>query len=225
MSSSACSRDWCVRHYGLDAAKTPVIHMGVDTTLFRPDPAARPSRPTVVFAGRIAASKGADALTAAVCRLSREMPDVQLRLVGRGDARTLEGLRARAAGCGLPDLLEFVGFVPREQLARELVRAHVFAAPSRYEGGPGLVYLEAMACGLPVIACAGNGASEVVIPGTSGILVPPGDVDAIADRHACAQLGERARRFAVETADTAACLDRLEAFYRSVVTRTAASLR
>jgi mannosyltransferase len=84
-----------------------------------------------------------------------------------------------------------------------------------------------------VIACAGNGASEVVIPGTSGILVPPGDVDAIAevlrtlltDRHACAQLGERARRFAVETADTAACLDRLEAFYRSVVTRTAASLR
>ena len=89
------------------------------------------------------------------------------------------------------------------ELPEHLSRAHVFAAPSLYEGGPGFVYLEAMACGLPVIACAGSGAAEVVFPGENGLLVPPGDVDALADALrqllgdaiGRAEMGERARRY------------------------------
>jgi glycosyltransferase involved in cell wall biosynthesis len=118
------------------------------------------------------------------------------------------------------------GFVERERLPDELSRARVFAAPSRYEGGPGFVYLEAMACGLPVIACAGSGAAEVVIPGENGALVPPGDVPAVADALRKLLGGERdamarrARAYAVEHADGERCLDRIEAFYRSVVDRS-----
>ena len=72
------------------------------------------------------------------------------------------------------------GYVPHAQLPQELCRAHVFAAPSRYEGGPGMVYLEAMACGLPVIACAGSGAAEVVSDGATGRLIPPDDPATLA---------------------------------------------
>jgi glycosyltransferase involved in cell wall biosynthesis len=92
-----------------------------------------------------------------------------------------------------------------------------------YEGGPGLVYLEAMACGLPVIACRGNGASEVVHHEESGFLVPPRDAQAVAealklllsDAGLRRSMGLRARHFVEAEADSRLCLDRLEAFYRS----------
>ena len=85
-------------------------------------------------------------------------------------------MRQRAADAGYPELIDYLGPLPRDQLAEHLAAAHVFAGPSRYEGGPGMVYLEAMACGLPVIACAGSGASEVVQAGMTGLLVTPEDV-------------------------------------------------
>src|SRR5207249_1671321 len=111
-----------------------------------------------------------------------------------------------------------------EELPDHLSRAHVFAAPSLYEGGPGFVYLEAMACGVPVIACAGSGAGEVVIPENNGLLVPPGDVGSLVsalrrlltDAALRETMGARARKFAVEHADSKQCLRRIEAFYRSV---------
>jgi glycosyltransferase involved in cell wall biosynthesis len=224
-SSSACSRDWCMRHYGLKAEQIPVLHTGVDTALFCPHSIAKETRPTIVFAGRISPNKGADLLVDAVCRLSREHPDVQLRLLGKGSDEFVDQLRAKAAQHGMPNLLDLPGFIAREELPAHLSRAHVFAAPSKYEPGPGLVCLEAMACGLPVVACAGAGAAEVVMPGENGLLVPPGDAAALADalgvllskpalREAMAA---RNRQYAQDVADSQLCLQRLEAFYASVV--------
>jgi glycosyltransferase involved in cell wall biosynthesis len=116
--------------------------------------------------------------------------------------------------------LELAGFVERRSLPAELGRAHAFAAPSLYEGGPGFVYLEAMACGLPVVACEGSGVSELVRSGENGVLTPPGDVEALvaalrrllADADLRAVMGERARRAVVEQADSELCMDRLEEF-------------
>jgi glycosyltransferase involved in cell wall biosynthesis len=96
-----------------------------------------------------------------------------------------------------------------------------------YEGGPGFVYLEAMACGLPVIACEGSGASEAVLAGETGLLVPPGDVEALtaslrrllSDAGARQEMGRRAVQHVRREFDSRACLDRLEAFYRSVAER------
>ena len=223
-SSSGCSADWCARHYGLRRDRIPVLHTGVDTELFSPRDVPKHHRPTIIFVGRLAANKGVDILVAASARLLDKYPTLQLRLFGTGDAKFVQTLREMAQAAGLNSHLDLPGFIEREQLAKELSRSHVFAGPSLYEPGPGLVYLEAMACGLPVIACQGAGAAEVVVPETNGLLVTPGNVDALvialdrllgdpAQREA---MGQRARQYIQAQADSHYCLGRLEDFYQSV---------
>jgi glycosyltransferase involved in cell wall biosynthesis len=233
-SSSACSARWCEREYGRKADSIPVIHTGVDIRHFRPkkrvaEGAGRRERPTIVFAGKIARNKGVGTLLEAACRLLADYPDLRLRMLGRGEKEVFAELRWRAARSGTPSLLELPGFVDRDGLPAELGCADVFAAPSRYEGGPGFVYLEAMACGLPVIACEGSGAAEVVHHGENGFLVPPDDVDALAatlhgllaDPRQRELIGAAARRYVEANADVRLCLKRLEAFYREVVASAA----
>jgi glycosyltransferase involved in cell wall biosynthesis len=223
-SSSDCSADWCTRHYGLTRERIPVIHTGVDTELFAPA-GRKDDRPTIVFVGKLSRTKGTDLLVEAACRLADRHPGLRLQLIGRGEAALLADLRARVTAAGWPDLLDLPGFVDRRELPGYLARAHLFAAPSIYEGGPGFVYLEAMACGLPVVGCAGSGASEAMRPEEHGLLIPPGDLDALvdaldrllADPVRREGMGTRARRHVLATADSADCLARLEACYRAVV--------
>jgi glycosyltransferase involved in cell wall biosynthesis len=104
----------------------------------------------------------------------------------------------------------------------------VFAAPSLYEGGPGFVYLEAMACGLPVIGTSGSGIEEVVVPGVNGLLVPPGDDAVLAealltllqDPERTLRMGRQAREYVLAEAETEACVGRLEAFYLTVMQKS-----
>jgi glycosyltransferase involved in cell wall biosynthesis len=179
----------------------------------------------VVFAGKVVANKGVDILVSACTRLASEIPGLRLKLIGRSDPALMRVLREIAERAGRPDLIEDVGFVDRQNLPAALAQADLFAAPSMYEGGPGFVYLEAMACGLPVIACSGSGASEAIIPGETGILVPPNDVSALTDalrailtdagrRH---NMSRRARDHVVNSADSAACVRRIADFYADVV--------
>jgi glycosyltransferase involved in cell wall biosynthesis len=224
-SSSQCSADWCARHYVLDRQRIPVIHAGVDTCLFAPRAVPKAGRPTVIFAGKLARNKGVFELLEACAALRSEFPDLHLRLLGRGESQVRQELQALAVRLGQPELLELAGFVERTELPEHFSRAHLFAAPSRYEGGPGFVYLEAMACGLPVIACAGSGAAEVVRPGENGLLVPPGDLGALVsalrlllcDTDQRQRMAERARQFVLADADSHACVLKLAAFYADVV--------
>ena len=224
-SSSECSADWVAREYGLPRGGIPVLHTGVDTELFGPLDGMKAARPTIVFAGKLARNKGIGLLVEAVLRLADDFPGLRLQILGRGEADVVAELRAAAALHGRTDLLELVGFVNRQQIPNYFSQAHVFAAPSRYEGGPGFVYLEAMACGLPVIACEGSGAAEVVQPGVTGFLIPPGDVEAlsaalrtlISDPVRAVSMGRAARQSVIETAESETCLDRLEAYYAAIV--------
>lgn len=226
-SSSRCSREWCAKHYGLSEESIPVLNMGVDTVLFRPLGVPRAVEPTILFVGRVAESKGASVLLEAALRLASEFPELRLSLIGRCEPELGQALRERAAARGWPRLLELAGFVDREELPKHLCRAHVFASPSLYEGGPGFTCLEAMACGLPVIACSGSGGAEVIAHGDTGLLVPPGEPEALAvalrrllaSNAERAEMGERARRYVVEEADSRECLGRLEGFYRSVIVK------
>ena len=226
-SSSKCAIEWCRQYYGLTCADVPVIHTGVDTSLFSPKEVPKATRLTVVFVGRIVRNKGVETLLAACCQVAHDFPDLRLRMLGNGEPDLLAELRKTATACGCSDLLELYGFVASEELPEQLSRAHVFAAPSIYESGPGFVYLEAMACGLPVIGCEGSGVSEVIAHGETGVLVPPGDVDALGDairdllRDAKKRdiLGHAAREFVVTHAERESCLDRMEAFYREVAER------
>jgi glycosyltransferase involved in cell wall biosynthesis len=216
-SSSQCSADWCAGKYGLKRETIPVIHTGVDTELFAPRPVAKSPRPTIIFAGKLARNKGVPLLVEAACRLAREFPGLHLRLLGRGEPPMIAELKRAVESAGLPDLLD-------NELPEHFSRAHIFAAPSQYEGGPGFVYLEAMACGLPVIACAGSGAAEVVRHGENGLLVPPAELEALTvalrallrDEPQRQRMGGFARRFVIAEADSRACLKKLEAFYAAV---------
>jgi len=231
LSSSRCSAEWCARHYGVAADSVPVLHTGVDTDLFRPRAITRDDRPTVVFVGNISGNKGVGTLVKAACAIAPGFPGLRLKLIGRGKPEYVQELLDHARAAGLPDLLEFTGFVAREELPRHLCTADVFAAPSCYEGGPGFVYLEAMACGLPVLACAGSGASEVVTHDVNGLLVAPHDSNAVtgalrallADEELRREMGRRARLYVEQHADSRDCIRQLEAFYASVVRQHGAS--
>ena len=226
-SSSQCAIEWCRRFYELRRDDVPVIHTGVDTSVFYPRKVAKETRPTVVFVGRIVRNKGVEALVAACCQIASDFPDLRLSILGGGEKELIAELRKMAAARGCIDLVELRGFVPGEDLPEHLSRAHVFAAPSIYESGPGFVYLEAMACGLPVIGCEGSGVGEIITHNQTGILVPPGDVDPLA--HAIAdllrdlnkrnELGRNAREFVLAHAERENCLDRMEEFYRQVAKR------
>jgi glycosyltransferase involved in cell wall biosynthesis len=223
-SSSRCSADWCARHYKMDSASIPVLHTGVDTNLFQPLQVAKDRRPTIIFVGRIERNKGVESLVEAGCRLVHKYRDLRIQFIGRGNHNLVRELCHKAASAGHPNLIDLPGYVSRQNVPGYLSRAHVFAAPSEYEGGPGFVYLEAMACGLPVVACDGSGASEIVENNFTGFLVPPRDLDALekvldrllSDESLRTNMGRQAREYVQREASSDDCLRRLEDFYCKV---------
>ena len=227
-SSSICSAEWCSKHYSLSRDKIPIIHTGIDTEIFYPLDISKEEKPTIICVGRIERNKGMDLLLNAACELAHDFPDLQLRILGIGNQSFINELRAKSKACNLPHLLDLPGYVSREDLPSQICRAHVFAAPSLYEGGPGLVYLEAMACGIPVIACEGSGAAEVVVDEENGLLVPPGNLEALSNalRRLLSNpeeretLGEQARSYVCENADSKKCLRKIEAFYNAVALKS-----
>ncbi len=232
-TSSRQSADFAGREYQLQRELIPLIYVGVDTSRFTPSSTPPPERPTIVFAGKLVYNKGVFQLVDAALELAKELPTLRLRLLGRADEAIAQELTRRAAAAGRAELLELVGFVPHDEMPAQYGRAHVFAAPAPHEPGPGLVYLEAMACGLPVIACEGNGASEVIHNKDTGLLVPPGDRTALVsalrqmltDEEFRRETGKRARRYAVEHADWEKGVARLESYYRSVLQQRSTGAR
>jgi glycosyltransferase involved in cell wall biosynthesis len=228
MSSSHCSARWCEEHYRLDRNATPVLHAGVDCELFSPRPVAKEARPTILCVGRVTRNKGAHTLVDAACRLVARFPTLRLRFIGAVEARFEVELRAAAQQAGCSDMLDFVKHTDRRELPEHFSRAHIFVAPSRYEGGPGFAFLEAMACGLAAIGCKESGIAETISHGQTGMLVPPDDAEALAaamqsllaDGSLRKALGRQARRYVLAEAESRVCARRIASFYESVV-RTA----
>ncbi len=224
-SSSACSARWIQKYYDPLRTNIPTIHTGVDAQLFVPNKANKNEHLTIVFVGKFVQNKGVEELVEATSRLVKDFPALRLRMIGRGKDNMIDQLRNKARELGAPELLEFPGYMDQAALVEEFSRAHIFAAPSYYEGGPGFVYLEAMACGLPVVGCSGSGVDEVVTSGKIGFLVPPKDVNALhealrkllSDSKMMSEMGDSARQYVVQEADSSICIKRLESFYSSVV--------
>lgn len=143
-------------------------------------PANFPEGRTVLTVGRWRADeryKGMDTLITALPRLLPRWPELQLALVGEGDDRPwLEDL---ADENGVQRHVHFLSGLKYAELAACYAHSEIFALPSRGEGF-GLVYLEAMACGKPVIGGAHGGAPEVIEDGKTGYLVPHGDAAQLA---------------------------------------------
>jgi glycosyltransferase involved in cell wall biosynthesis len=139
----------------------------------------RPSeRPTIFSVARMYPRKRLEDLLEAVALLRRRLPEVRLRIVGEGPARA--ELLGRQGALGLGEAVVFLGEVSRSRLAEEYVNADCFCLPSVQEGF-GIVFLEAMAAGLPIIACRAAAVPEVVPEGVAGMLVAPRRPDQLAD--------------------------------------------
>lgn len=161
--------------------KLEVFHLGIDLSSYRPaaDPRAAvralgipDSAPVVGTVGRLEAPKGHAYLLQALARLPARVRAV---IVGGGVLR--ERLEADAETLGVADRVVFTGF--REDMLDLLQGFDVFALPSLWEG-LGVVLLEAMAYGKPLVASAVGGVTDVVVPGETGLLVPREDPKALA---------------------------------------------
>ena len=208
--------------YGADPAKIEVIPCGVDVNLFRPIPPleARQSiglpanGQMVLFVGRIEPLKGIDTLLRAMALVARHFPRWQERLcvsiIGGDPAsepaavnQEMERLKQLRAELGIGDLVVFLGAQDQDMLNLYYSAAEVLVMPSHYESF-GMVALEAMACGTPVIASRVGGLAFTVQNGVTGFHVPHRDPAALAakvslllcDAELRGQLGQQATRWA-----------------------------
>ena len=160
---------------GVPEGMIEVIPMGVDTTSFTP--AARDARePWIVFTGSLIPRKGVRYLIEALPDVFRARPEYRLAILGDGPDEP--ELRRLAETLGVADRVVFAGFLPQEAVRAWLQRARLFVLPSTEEG-LGVVMLEAMACGTPVVASRVDGIPEAVTE-REGRLVPPADPAALA---------------------------------------------
>jgi glycosyltransferase involved in cell wall biosynthesis len=180
------------RHGRIPAARITRIHYGLDPEPFERAAAMGPGEREALRAeldlgpddlvaicvARFAPQKAHDVLLEATAAARREVPQLRLLLVGDdpfGDGR--ERAERLAAELGLEDAVRFCGI--RRDVPRLLAASDVFVMSSLWEGF-GLVFLEAMSAGLPVLATKVSGVPEVVAEGATGLLVPPSDVQAFA---------------------------------------------
>jgi phosphatidylinositol alpha-1,6-mannosyltransferase len=223
LASSHTTARFCSERYGCALDAIDVIHSGIDTTLFQPRPSrAVSSGPNVLFVGKLSAGKGIGTLVAAVLDLIDRYPGIRLRAVGKSGGDFLAELSARVRARGAEERVEFTGNVAYEQLPAHYNWCDLFVAPTVFEPGPGNVYLEAMACGKPVIACSGGGAAEVVLHERTGLLVAPNSVDAVAaaiaaladDAGRREEIGKAGRLWVEQEFSVERYLDKVEAAYQ-----------
>ncbi|HEV8585224.1 MAG TPA: glycosyltransferase [Methylomirabilota bacterium] len=191
VAANGIERAGLMSAYDAERARVAVIPCGVDTDLFTPGDAATArgaldvdAGPLLLYVGRIAPIKGLDTLLDAVGCLRGAGTPARLAVVGGEADEPVDGheadVRRRAAALGLADAVTFVGALPQARLRDWYVAADVTVLPSYYESF-GMVALEAMACGSPVVASRVGGLQSTVRDGLTGLLVPEGDPCALAE--------------------------------------------
>jgi glycosyltransferase involved in cell wall biosynthesis len=161
---------------------------------------------TINYVGVLIPRKGIHFLFEAFAQLSAKFPEARLWLIGKPEnGDYARALRAQAEKMGFNGRVGFLDHLPQRELARHMAQAQALVFPTLSEGLPRVV-MEAMAAGTPVIASAVSGIPEVVDHGKTGFLVPPGDIQALAERidwvfthpEEARQMGQRARAAAQE---------------------------
>jgi colanic acid/amylovoran biosynthesis glycosyltransferase len=208
---------------GFPPARTITLHNGIDIDYFSPGPDA-PQPGLILHVGRLVEKKGTRLLIEAL----RTLPAATLVVIGDGPQR--RALENRAQSVGVRERVRFLGELPPNEVLAWMRRAWLLAAPSitaRDGDAEGLptVICEAAAAGLPVVASDHSGSKEAIAEGESGLLVPEGDVPALASRIAgllgdpCLreQMASAARRLAEARFSRARQIERLEAHYDALL--------
>jgi len=188
---SRFTRDCLVSLMGVEPAKITLIPNGVDVSRFAPRPARDDlrqryglgGRRVLLTVGRLSERKGQDRVIEALPELLKAIPGLTYLLVGDGPLRAV--LEARARALGVQESVLFAGSVAPEELVDHYALAEAFIManrelPSGETEGFGLVFLEANACGVPVVAGRAGGSVDAVTDGVNGLLVDGADPAAIA---------------------------------------------
>lgn len=195
---------------GCDESRITVRSMGVDLqSVFIPDGQERSG---LAFVGRLVDVKGALVLIDALATLVEQHPDLRLTIVGDGPERA--AVERKIARHDLVDNVVIMGRLPSAAVADILRSAAVFAMPSvetrsGAQEGFGLVTIEAMGCGCPVVASSLPGVRDAVLDGETGLFAAPGDAKDLADKigrllddgELRCSLATRGRKFAMENFD------------------------
>jgi glycosyltransferase involved in cell wall biosynthesis len=194
----ALSEEWRQRVLQIcPTARVEVLHNAVAAPPRARLQSRQPARPTLLFLGHLLPDKGVFDLIEAFAQVARRVPDLRLVLGGIGQ---IEALRERAAQLGVLERVELPGWLEPDGKGAALASSTIFLLPSYHEGMP-MALLEAMSWGLPVIATPVGGIPQVVTSEVNGLLVPPGNVAALAaaitrlleDRALSGRLGSAAR--------------------------------
>ena len=184
-------------------------------------------RAPLLCVGRLVPQKGFDMAIEAFALIAERFPWARLQIAGTGPDR--DDLLALGEQLGVGDRLDLLGRVEPDEVPRLLARSTALVMPSRYEGLP-LVALEAAWSARPVVAMAGPGLGEAVVDGTTGLLVPPGDVPGLArsmavllaSRERATTMGRAARSRMEEHWSIGATVDAYEAIYRAALAESSA---
>lgn len=191
LANSRALADSCCQDHRLDVGSIEVLHLGVDVERFRPGLVSRlraergipHDHVVMVYVGRLERRKGIDVLAHAFAKVAQRLPYLHLVLAG-SDTETLDGsawstVQRIGREAGVLERMHGLGAVPSERLPEVYAAADALVAPSRMEPF-GMVYLEAMASGLPVIGTLAGGVPEIVQADQHGFLVLPGSVESLS---------------------------------------------
>jgi len=166
-----------LQEYGLDPGELAVVGNGVDEKSFIPLRNKKSTEKYVLFTGGLLARKGLFDFIECAEHICKVRSDVKFVICGTG--YFLHKLEERVRRMGLQKQIVFLGYVTRSRLIQTYQNATVHVVPSHYEGLP-TVLLEAMSCGLPVVATNVGGNNEVISSGKNGFLVPPKSPEVLA---------------------------------------------
>jgi len=195
LTVSKFTRDRLISDFGVAPEHIRLVTPGVNLERFTPGGA---SEPFLLGVGRLIERKGFDRLIEAFARVATEFPAYRLKIAGKGPEDA--ALKARADELSIADRIDFLGGVSDAELDGLYRSCTAFAMPNRTlaDGdteGFGLIFLEANACGKPVIGGRAGGAVDAIVDGETGLLVDGDDIEAIADaiRKLLGDVGLRAR--------------------------------
>lgn len=178
-----------------------IIPNGIDTSLFSPEGETMPwfdeQKFTILYLGRLEERKGIFQLLSAFAKVKKTLTPARLVIAGQGILE--EKIRQRIEKYRLADVY-LTGFIAEKDKAKVLRSCHVFCAPAQFGESFGIILLEAMASGRPIIACSNQGYRELLSKEKAALLVPPKDIKALASSIVTLYRNEKKRLMMAETA-------------------------
>jgi teichuronic acid biosynthesis glycosyltransferase TuaC len=210
-----------LRRHAQPTGRCEVLFLGVDQTRFFPS-STLSADPCVLFVGAIVKAKGVFDLLSAWVQVKRAYPNASLTMVGPDGTKGLFSREARSLG--VDSSITLTGPLPPSAVAKLMRQSRLLCLPSHGEGNPVCV-MEALSCGLPVVATRVGGIPDIVEHEKTGLLIDKGDVEGLAaalvtllrDPNWCARMGQAAHAFARVHLDARKTASRLVELYDELI--------